>query len=59
MSGGLGSEVASLWNYSVLQRGDSVPPHFHSSVPSRLWPPLPADECEATSTITPLGEGGG
>ena len=32
---------------------------FPSSVPSWLWPPLPADQCEATRTITSLGEGGG
>ncbi len=60
MSGGLGSAVASLQHYSVLQRGDCVPPHVHSSsVPSRLWLPLPTDGCEATSSFTHLGEGGG
>ena len=54
------SAVASLQYYSVLQRGDCVPPHVHSSsVPSRLWLPLPTDGCEATSSITHLGEGGG
>ena len=32
---------------------------FPSSVPSWLWPPLPADQCEATSSNFSLGEGGG
>ena len=56
MSGGRGSR------WSVVSGEFPALSSFHSShltLHSSLWLPLPPDQCQATSTATHLGEGGG